>query len=75
MIFTGSENYLILYQALEKHSASILYQPQEEINTKLLKDKIVKNCKKSTMDFDKHLMCDQAKEKMIIIWKGAYLLI
>lgn len=75
MIFTGSENYLILYQALEKHSASILYQPPEEINTKLLKDKIVKNCKKSTMDFDKHLMCDQAKEKMIIIWKEAYLFI
>lgn len=75
MTFTGLENYLILYQALEKHSASILYQPPEEINTKLLKDKIVKNCKKSMMDSDKHLMYDQAKEKMIIIWKGAYLLI
>lgn len=46
----GSENYLIPYQASEKHSAIILYQPQEEINMKLQTDKYVKNCKKSMMD-------------------------
>lgn len=71
----GSENYLIPYQASEKHSAIILYQPQEEINTKLQTDKYVKNCKKSMMDWDKHSMYDRVKEKMITTCKEAYLLI
>ena len=75
MTFMESENYLILSQASEKPSAIILYQHQEEINTKLQTDKYVKNCKKSMMDLDKHSMYVPQREKMITTWKEAYLLI